>query len=1083
MKNFDHIQQKLHDFIRKYYTNEIIKGSILFLAFGLLYFIFTLFVEYFLWLKPLYRTLLFWLFILVELILLTGFILIPLARLFGFRKGITPKQASQIIGKHFKEVDDKLLNILQLSEEKIKSELLLAGIEQKSAAIEPIPFKNAINFRSNIKFIKYLAFPLLIWMLIYLTGNNSVLTQSLERVVHHNVAYQPPAPFYFQLDETKLKAIEGKPFDLNVHVTGDILPQYVQIHFNDETYFLKKTGPNAFSYHFEHVNKPLDFNLKANDIESKNFHLALVPTPNILDFEMKIEYPSYIYKKPKTIKNTGNITVPAGSKITWNLKTKSTDEVVYKDQQQEKSFKKLNSDKFALSETILQSTAYRISSSNKALKEYEKLNYRIEVIKDEFPEIRVKTDIDSITRGNAHFVCLLNDDYAIRKLQLVYKETGSHFINKINIPVTKASFAEIFYSFPDTLNLEAGRSYELYFQVFDNDAVSGSKSSKSRTFIYNQKTLQQKTEEILKEQNKTFNKIDETEKQQQKLNNDLKEFNKKLKNKKNINWNEKNNLDNFLDRQKKYQQMLEKNRNKLIENLDELPVDQGNKTLQEKKEALKKRLEELKEIEKNDKLLQELEKLSEKLKKDGLIDKLDKLTEKNKQQNRSLERILEMVKQFYTEMKANEIAKKLDSLAKEQENLSKDPKNNTPQKQQELNRKFDSIQKDFKELNKQNKELKSPIKFPDTKKDREIIKNEMKNAEEKLNDNDNNKTKASQSQKNAARQMKELSKKIQNSLQSIEGEMITENIKDLQNILSNLLKFSFDQEALMLNLKDVDASHSEFPKRLKEQQNLKVYFEHIDDSLYALSFRLVKLSSKIQTDLTNAHYNLDKSLEHLSEDEIEPARTNQHYTMTAANNLADLLSDILESLKNPKMSMGKGKGKKGQSISLPDIIKKQRSINQQMKEGLKKGKKPGQSKEQMSGELYKIYKEQSQLKQQLQELLKQSGGNKSQGQKAVKQMQELEQLLLQKGFTEQTIKKMQQLDYELLKLEKAIFEQGKDTKRQSKTGKNIPSGQKIKSIKNEKLFFNPDEILIRKSIPMQPFYQKKVNNYFKSNAS
>mgnify|MGYP000558875806 CR=1 FL=1 len=43
--------QKLEDFIRKFYTNELLRGTIFFVGIGLLYFIFTLFVEYFLWLR------------------------------------------------------------------------------------------------------------------------------------------------------------------------------------------------------------------------------------------------------------------------------------------------------------------------------------------------------------------------------------------------------------------------------------------------------------------------------------------------------------------------------------------------------------------------------------------------------------------------------------------------------------------------------------------------------------------------------------------------------------------------------------------------------------------------------------------------------------------------------------------------------------------------------------------------------------------------------------------------------------------------------------------------------------------------
>jgi hypothetical protein len=156
MNNFDHIHLKLQHFIKKYYVNELIKGLILFSAFGLLYFILTLFVEYFLWLKPLARTMLFWLFILVELVLLTRFIAIPIFKLLGIQKGISFEEASRLIGKHFAEIDDKLLNVLQLRNSSESSELLLASIEQKSDNLKPVPFRNAIKFNTNVKYLKFL---------------------------------------------------------------------------------------------------------------------------------------------------------------------------------------------------------------------------------------------------------------------------------------------------------------------------------------------------------------------------------------------------------------------------------------------------------------------------------------------------------------------------------------------------------------------------------------------------------------------------------------------------------------------------------------------------------------------------------------------------------------------------------------------------------------------------------------------------------------------------------------------------------------------------------------------------------------
>ena len=129
MEKQQFIFQKLEAFIRKFYINELIRGTIFFIGLGLLYFLFTLFVEYFLWLKPMGRTILFWTFVGVEMYLLFRFILFPIFKLLKLQKGIDYNQASAIIGNHFTEVNDKLTNFLQLSnpnEHQIKSELLVA---------------------------------------------------------------------------------------------------------------------------------------------------------------------------------------------------------------------------------------------------------------------------------------------------------------------------------------------------------------------------------------------------------------------------------------------------------------------------------------------------------------------------------------------------------------------------------------------------------------------------------------------------------------------------------------------------------------------------------------------------------------------------------------------------------------------------------------------------------------------------------------------------------------------------------------------------------------------------------------------
>jgi len=264
MSNFQNIQSKLEEFVKKYYTNELIKGLILFSSFGLLYFIFTLLLEHFLWLQPTSRTLLFWVFVLVELLLLVKYIIVPIAKLLGLKKGISLEEASKIIGNHFKEVDDKLLNILQLHDTSSQSELLVASIDQKAKGLQLIPFKGAIDFTSNKKHLKYLAIPIVIWLVTFISGNTSVFSDSYDRVLHHQVAYEPPAPFSFHVLNDNLDVIEGKPLKLNIETRGEVVPEDVQVHFLNQNYYLQSNGLLFLRFNnlFNFILNLMGFNLK-----------------------------------------------------------------------------------------------------------------------------------------------------------------------------------------------------------------------------------------------------------------------------------------------------------------------------------------------------------------------------------------------------------------------------------------------------------------------------------------------------------------------------------------------------------------------------------------------------------------------------------------------------------------------------------------------------------------------------------------------------------------------------------------------------------------------------------------------------
>ena len=1117
--NFKDILEKLEAFVRRYYFNELIKGSILFFSIGLLYFLATLLVEHFLWLNRIGRTILFWIFVIIELALFVKFIVTPLTKLFKLQKGINHEEASKIIGNHFSKINDKLLNVLQLNQSDKQSELLLASIEQKSSELNPIPFKLAINFKNNLKYLKYAAIPVVILLLSFAISGFSWFSDSYNRVVHYQTAYEPPAPFQFFVVNEDLKAIENKDFILKVKTAGNVLPENAQITFNNETYFLQQKGIGEFEYVFSQPKSNITFQLSANEVSSKPYTLQVLEVPTLLSFEMALDYPTYTKKKDETLKSTGNAVVPQGTIITWKLDTKAT-ESVYLYAKDTMSFSHDNSGEFVSSKNVNNNFDYTLNISNTNLKNYESLSFSIRVIKDEFPELKLKTETDSLDHQTLYFYGQVSDDYGLSKLRLVYypteNEADKHYEN---IHIGSSNFDEFISAFPDNLNLTEGTSYELYFQVFDNDALNNYKSTKSKLFTYRKLTKEEEEQNQLQEQSETIQDLNKSLKKFEEQDKQLEEFSKTQKEKPELNFNDKKKLESFLKRQQQQEEMMQNFNKRLKENLEDFQKE--NIKEDQFKEDLKERLKQNEEqLKQDEKLLEELKELQDKINKEELNQKLEQLAKQNKNKKRSLEQLLELTKRYYVGKKLEKLQQELEKLAIDQDKLSEESEeNNSKEKQEELNKKFEEFKSELSKLQKENNALKKPMDVPRNEKEEKEVDEMQENATESLEkkekaqdeqEKQQNQKQAKQKQKQAAQKMKQMSQKMHSAMQMSGGEQMGEDTEMLRQILDNLVVFSFDQEALMEQFKSIEVNHSKYASYLRKQSNLREHFEHIDDSLFALSLRQPKLSETVNKEIIEAFFNIDKSLEQLAENRLYQGVANQQYTITSANNLANFLSNVLDNLQE-QMNPSPGQGGDG-DMQLPDIIMSQEELNKQMEDGLKKGEKEGKqnegeegkegekdgkekgdgkqgqqgnqqgegegSNEDLNGELYRIYQQQQQIRQALEDRLSKEG-LKGSGSNLLKKMEEIEMELLNKGFTQQTLQKMMELQHQLLKMENATFQQGKDNKRKSETNKEEFNNSTKSKIPTAKQYFNTTEILNRQALPLRQVYKRKVQEYFK----
>ena len=1116
MTGFEDVINGLQEFKRKYYINELIKGVILFLAVGALYFIIISVVENFLWLNKRGRLFLFWVFIGVEILLFLRFVVFPILKMLRLRKGISMENASKIIGNHFPDVDDKLLNLLQLNNTPDKSALLLASIEQKSNEIKPVPFAKAVNYTQNKRYLKYLIIPFAIIIFLVLINRINWISDGYNRIVNYNVAYEPPAPFTFVILNDSLSVYENKDYVLRVKTEGEVVPENINIQFDDQIYLMKNRGDGTYEYTFSQVKESFGFELSGNDVSQEGNTLEVIEVPSLLDFNMELDYPSYTGRTDETLKSTGNAVIPEGTKVTWRVRAKNTKEVNITLEDSVYSFTS-NEEGFELSKGLYRNVDYKLSTSNDRVKNYDKLSFAISVVKDQYPEISVRSERDTLDTEVIYHSGRVSDDYGLTNLRLVYYKNGEEDKRKlIKLGVRRATLDEFIYVFPDTLSLEEGTNYKYYFEIFDNDVLHNYKSSKSQVYEFRKLSTEEKENRTLKTQKEAISELDKSLEKLEDSDRSLEELNRMQKEKREMNFQDRQKLKDFLKRQEAQEKMMQDFTKQLKESL------QRSEKEEPFKDALREKLERNEErLKRNEELLKELQELSDKLQKEELGEKLEELGKENKNIKRNLEQLVELTKRFYVAEKAQKVSDQLQKLGDKQENIASNSEKKSEQ-QKEIEKTYDDIKRELDQLKKENNELRKPMDILPSEAEKEDISNELKDAQEKIQNEDEDG--ATKSQKSAAQKMKQMAESMGQQMQASGMEQQMEDMEMLRQVLDNLVDFSLGQEDLMDGFKSINFDNPSYSGKLKQQSVLRENFIHIDDSLYALALRTPKITDLVTEKLTDIEFNIEKSLERLAENRVIQGTANQQYIVTGANDLAYLLSSILDQMQNSMSSSGKGKGGKNE-FQLPDIIKGQEQLEGEMKDGMKpnkgqgkdkpdgqekgsegdKGKEEGEGekgngKEGKDGEngkgdngksdnyegnekeneaIFEIFKQQQKLRSELEQRIKKEGLDNKLGSEILKEMEQVEQELLEKGINEGTLARMVNLKHKLLKLEDATLKQGEEDRRESNTNNKDFEIEYQRRIERAKEYFNSTEILNRQVLPLRKNYKDKVKKYFK----
>ncbi len=1107
------LNDKIRQFLKKYYLNKLYKGIIFFVIILLATFIaFSLF-EYFSYSNTVVRSILFYSFIALAVGVGIAYLIIPALKIAGLGKQLTNEEVAKIIGDHFDQIDDKLLNLFELQQQMergdyVSYDLLSAAIDSKIDSFKAYSFVQAIPVQKTKRFALWMLLPIAIFLLLF-SIKKELFTEPTKRIVHYSEVYEKPAPYNFVVTNKSMQAFQYEDFTVNVKVEGSEVPDEVYIKYKNRNYKCQKNANSEFSYTFTNLQQTTEFQINTDEVTSTVYQIDVLPKPVMLGFNISLHYPSYLNKPDEVLENVSNVTVPEGTQITWNFITRNSENLILMVDDNKKVISS-DKDNYLVNVTARNSFTYSILNQNKYMTGKDTLTDEVTVIKDMYPDIYVQSQQDSAYHDRIYFKGNIKDDYGFTKLQFVYSKLdkdGKVLTSHVTVPIkiqNNVTIQDFYYYFDQNMfQLNPGEQLEYYFQVFDNDGVNGAKSTKSTVQSYKVRTMDEIEKDLSKSEEQTRSDYSDLLKESSDLAKEIEKMQQKMRQEKELSWQDKKNLEKLMkDYQKLQDQINELKQKQENHNQVENQYKNFDEDILKKQQELEKRMDEILSDEMK-KMMQELQQMMQQnMNKDQLQQQMEKMKLSTQDINESLDQQLQLYKQLEVEKKLNEAVQNMHNLAEElRKNAQKtenkqNSKESLQKNQQELQKKYDELKKDIEEMKKLNKELEDPTEFKDNQELQKDVDQQMQQSQQNLDRN--NRSKSADNQKKAADDLDQMAEQMEQDFNQSELESITEDIATLRQILDNLVKVSFDQEDIMKRAQKMSPNSSLVSDVMKKQFEVKQNMKHIEDSLNALARRQAAVKPFIQKEVSKIQNNIETSQSELQNRRVTNASKNQQFALTSMNNLALMLMESMKDMQEQEKKCqskcnkagngscnkpgGKGKPKKTSARELQQQLNRQmeamkKSMEQQAKQG-----QTGKPQQNMSEQFAKMAAQQEAIRKMLQdyqsELKNQNGVGDKSLDKIIEDMQKTEKELVNRQITQQTINRQKDITTRLLQSERADLEREKDDERKSNEARQVPNINPPKEWNFDKEQKQQNEML--RSVPanLNYYYKSKANNYF-----
>jgi Domain of unknown function (DUF4175) len=751
------------------------------------------------------------------------------------------------------------------------------------------------------------------------------------------------------------------------------------------------TDTNLFTYEFKEIRHDFKYYVESGERTSQVYDVRVVDKPRINNIKLTYHYPKYTGLAPVVLdENDGTIQALKGTRVKIEAelnKAVESGKIVFDGSE---------SRDMEVSDTLLK-TSIKVTSEGSYHIEVvdnightnpDPIEYRIFSLEDSYPQIQIvkpggNIDLDDYLAFDLG--ASLSDDFGFSRLTLhymVYLSPTEVKSDSIEFKFDKKKTDQLieFYWDLSNLGLYPGSYVDYYMELFDNDNISGPKSTMSRTYTARHPTIEEMFVEIEEAREDMITDMIEAMQEELRLQEAFEELNEDLQFQDEVEWETQKDIEKATqdqtDLMEKLNQMAQE-----FEQINEQAKQNDMLTLEmiQKLNELQKLFDQVATPEMKE-AMKKLQEAMEKMDKNELEQAMKEFEMSTEDMIQNLERAIAQLKKFQVEQKMQAMIAMAEKILENQDKVNEETAESKEDDLPSLKNKEDRNKEDVNNLKKNADELRELLKENELSDDQSadqfcqsVEKTDVDMDMQEMSDNLKSKDKqsAEQSGETSSAKLEDLLSQMKESQAQFNNQMSEEMAEKMRNAIDDILYLSEEQEGLYNEIMPLSPRSQMLPDYAEEQQNLKSEADRIRAELQEIAKQSAFIQAALDKFMEGVTTAMDGSVSALTN---LNGRSSTSYQSEGIYKLNQSAQTLIESLNSESQCNSSCSNNQSMFKKMKKLSKGQNKVNRQTQSSCQNpSDKPGKPGKES---LRRLAAQQSQIRNGIAEMQDEFGDRK-----------------------------------------------------------------------------------------------------------